>query len=176
MQGYSTFRMLHEPASQDDIEIEMEVVGEVIHAGITVIENQSGEIHKRHLKLENRTTTAQKLFQSRQPASSLYYRRLSEMSDSELQACNVTHCQTPKVLRQAVHEVARKERLSENLMVEVDIQKEAWRACMKGKHIMVMFRPLVWIRSMLFFIWNLRCSYACQPCGNAPVMNRLYYI
>jgi hypothetical protein len=47
------------------------------------------------------------------------------MTDSECQGGNVTECQTPQVLRQAAYESRMADRLHQNAVMELDIQREA---------------------------------------------------
>jgi hypothetical protein len=67
----------------------------------------------------------------RSPAES-YYRKLSQMTDTECKAGNLTACQTASVLKQAVYEAKLKSILHEDITNEVDIQRQDFEACVLG--------------------------------------------
>ena len=46
---------------------------------------------------------------------------------------NRTHCQSPKVLKQAAHEFRQSQQLTQDNVKELQIQMEAWRASIPGK-------------------------------------------
>jgi hypothetical protein len=48
---------------------------------------------------------------------------------------NITHCQTPEVLKQAAFDLKIKEQLSSDMINEVRIQMEAWNAAIRGQSI-----------------------------------------
>jgi len=54
------------------------------------------------------------------------------MSDDEVEAGNVTKCQSPDVLRQSVYESRRKNQLCDDMVLEVRLQKNAWNASILG--------------------------------------------
>ena len=61
-------------------------------------------------------------------AHKLYKRRMGELSDAELRATNVTAAQTPAVLRQAAYELSRRERVHEDVTVELEIARQSWNS------------------------------------------------
>ena len=65
----------------------------------------------------------------------LYMRRTGEVSDAELWAANVTATQTPAVLRQAAYELGRRERVHEDVTVELEIARQSWNASIQGSQL-----------------------------------------
>jgi len=60
---------------------------------------------------------------------------MGELSDAELRAANVTAAQTPAVLRQAAYELSRRERVHEDVTVELEIARQSWNASIQGSHL-----------------------------------------
>jgi hypothetical protein len=90
-------------------------------------------VKKRFLKGVARVQAANDIYQKRTTAKTLYFEKLSSMNSDDLTAGNITACQTPDVLRQAVFENSVRERLSVDVLVELTIQKEAWDVVVPGQ-------------------------------------------
>lgn len=92
-------------------------------------------LFKRPLTGSDRHTVAQQLLLSKQEPTSAFYESLSNMTDTELRAGNMTACQSPQVLRQAKYELRMKERLAKDMFEELLIQNEDWQAAFPDKEV-----------------------------------------
>ena len=83
-------------------------------------------VHARHLKGSRRTNYA-RAAEFRESAA-VYRDKLAEMSKTEVHAGNVTHCKTPSVIRQSVHEMRKGTRLADDINVELARMKLSFEA------------------------------------------------
>jgi hypothetical protein len=90
-------------------------------------------VQKRFLKGKKRLETVSEMKASGTTAKSMYYSKLSTMTDEEIKSGNITTCQTPQVVRQLTYENAVKKRLAFDVIEELVIQKESWDIVLKGQ-------------------------------------------
>lgn len=59
-------------------------------------------------------------------ATEKYHESMAFMTEDECKAGNKTACQTPSVIRQAIYEVKKKDRLHDDMIQEVNILRRGW--------------------------------------------------
>jgi hypothetical protein len=120
-----------EPGSLD----ESVIVSVVINGFCVHADQEQDDIcrsNRRPLRGTNRSRLVAELRDSGRSSSDLYYRKLGELSNIECVSGNTTSCQTAAVTRQALHEVNRKSFLHNDMVVEVNMQRESLEASMPG--------------------------------------------
>lgn len=125
------------PTLDVDIPIRTVVYGECNHCAVqTDVPVSTVQLpNRRFLSDSLRRNTADVIATTQQPATEYYYSRLAEMTDKECQAGNMTACQTPEVLRQAVYEKKRESQLHHDVVLDVDLQRRCWLAALPGRHV-----------------------------------------
>lgn len=74
--------------------------------------------------------------------------KLARLTDTEIIAGHRTKCQTPEVLRQAIHERKSKSNLHENVITELFLIMRIWQAAL-GKSIGGSIRLFAFLRHIL---------------------------
>lgn len=112
------------------------VYGQCNHYGQQDDDDATDQLpNRRFLVGSQRRATADHLLTSQQPATEYYHARLAEMTDAECQTGNMTSCQTPHVLRQAVYEKKQQSQLHHDVVLDVDLQRRCWLAALPGLHV-----------------------------------------
>ena len=96
---------------------------------VTVVRNRV------QLRGERRKSIAQWMLDTGQKPTEVYYKLLAQMSDNECDAGNLTQCQTPKVLKQAVWELEKERHLHQSVVNELSYLMEAFKLTHIGRHI-----------------------------------------
>ena len=125
-----------QPVPHADVPVRAVVYGDCSHFAVdsdVPVEMQLP--NRRFLSGSLRRKTADLLATTQQPATEYYLGRLAEMSDKECQAGNMTTCQTPEVLRQAVSQQKRESQLHHDVVLDVDLQRRCWLAALPGHHV-----------------------------------------
>jgi len=128
-----TMSIVDEPANGSDVPVNVTIIGQCTHiAQDNDAKNIQGDLpNRRNLTGDNRRNAVTDLGS----ATEEYYARLSQMSEIEIQSANTTTCQSPAVLRQAAYENRLSKQLHYDMMLEVDVQREAWDVAMPGKFV-----------------------------------------
>lgn len=128
-----SFAIVNEPQPGEDVEVIVTVVGSCTHGTAEdAAKLQPEQPNRRFLKGQERVEVAQILQQTVETPASLFEKRLTEMDPVELSAGNTTHCQRQETFRQALYERKRKERLHDNMAVELDLMRETLQASLPG--------------------------------------------
>ena len=113
--------------------ISVTITGECNHVGKDIDAEDVKVIRNRlQLRGERRKTLAQWMSQTGQKPSEIYYKLLSEMRQEEITAGHVTHCQTPKVLKQAMWELEKERHGYQSVVNELAYLMEAFQLTLKG--------------------------------------------
>jgi len=143
------FQIKNIPVAHKVVTVDVTIMGSCVHRHATENEDlgrdvaaqsdsDSSEVNrrvliKRHLRGSERLRRAEQLAQSEQEPTSSFYETVGEMTDIELQAGNITACQSPQVLRQAKYQYRLNQRLAEDVSEELRIQDKAWEAAFPDK-------------------------------------------
>jgi hypothetical protein len=127
------FTIADKPRPDRDVPVFVTVRGSCSHATPEDVEAlQPDQPNRRFLKGEARENVGKVLKQTVDTGASLYENRLSEMDKEELGAGNTTYCQEKHIFRQALYESHKKERLHDNIFIELDLLRDAWLAALPG--------------------------------------------
>ena len=96
---------------------------------VTVVRNRV------QLRGERRKSIAQWMLDTGQKPTEVYYKLLAQMSDNECGSGNLTQCQTPKVLKQAVWELEKERHLHQSVVNELSYLMEAFKLTHRGRSI-----------------------------------------
>jgi hypothetical protein len=128
------FIVNEQPIRGADVIVTAEIKGECLHAG----DAYGASIdfpNRRYLSGTMRSAVIEELNSSGITANEQHKRSLGKMSSDECKFGNTTNCQTPAVLRQALYENRKKERLHDDVTFELEIQRRAWVASTPGTHV-----------------------------------------
>ena len=127
-----SFTVDSEPVEGQDMPVRVSVFGICNHAvpddqTITVFQQ-----NRRPLSGAARTAAASIMNTTGVKGTSLYYSKLGEMPVEECIAGNTTACQSGSIFRQAAYQQRLSTRLHDNIMTELQIQKEALVSALPG--------------------------------------------
>jgi hypothetical protein len=115
------------------VEVDVTVMGSCTHATGDDIEKLQPEIpNRRFLRGNDRISIARDLQRTVDTPASLYEKRLCGMKVDEFKSGNTTQCQTKHIFRQALYETQKRERIHDNVFIEIDMLREAWDASLPG--------------------------------------------
>ena len=126
------------PKFDCDIPVDVTIIGQCTHLE-SVTANQSTmdginlRPNRRFLKGETRRRTAELVTNCGQSAAEIHYAALGKMSDGECEGIDTTVCQTPDVIRQAAHSKRLSDQLHTDMLLELDVQREALNASLSGR-------------------------------------------
>lgn len=119
------------PHEGDMVNVNCFINGQCIHNQ----PNDDVEIqNRRQLKGKRRSQTVDDIALLGNSCNDFYMMKLGDMSEDECRAGNTTECQTTGVLRQAVYEKRRNQRLHEDIIRELEIQQDTCDAAIGGTH------------------------------------------
>ena len=127
-----TFTIDECPNPGDKVTVKTKVVGNCTHYKEDVhitLPNQ------RPLSGMKRQSQVEEMQRSGISASAHHYQKLGNLTACEVNSGNTSECQSPPVFRQALYESRRKERLHEDVIQELEIQRMALETSMPGKHV-----------------------------------------
>ena len=122
-----TFEIQSLPSPGSDVKLTVKTYGHCIHNS-----GDNAPICRRPLKGQKRQNIVQELKISQTQPKSMYFAKLSQMNDVELKTGNITHCQTPQILKQASHESSLRKRLCIDVFEELIVQQECWNVALPG--------------------------------------------
>jgi hypothetical protein len=136
------FQVTNVPKPGFAVPVSFSIVGSCIHKTVdnedrenALIKPVADVLQKRFLRGTDRLKTISEIQKSGTKAKSFYYSKLSEMKEAKISSGNITTCQTPQVLRQAMYENTIKKRLAYDVMEELVIQKQSWGVVLKGEKV-----------------------------------------
>jgi hypothetical protein len=125
-----------EPVPGQDVVVSVNVLGEVSH--VAMEDDQELLVdrpNRRPLTGTERAAVATLMNTTGLKGTVLYYKKLAEIKPDECKAGNTTACQNAGVFRQAAYEQRIGARIDKNVFMELEIQKDAWKASLPGSKI-----------------------------------------
>jgi hypothetical protein len=93
----------NKPERNADVPVDVVLSGLCHHVGGEDASRHDGGCIRRRLSGKERERAVFDINTTCRSPAEAFYRKLSEMTDTECQAGNLTACQTPSVLKQAVY-------------------------------------------------------------------------
>lgn len=91
--------------------------------------------NRRFLAGKERLHLGSECVVGKRSAQEKYHESMAFMTDEECKAGNKTACQTPNVIRQAIYEFKKKDRLHDDMIQEVNILRRGWISSIKSRQI-----------------------------------------
>jgi hypothetical protein len=126
------------PTDKRDVPVNVRITGDCCHVTHNAFGNLCDKTtlpNRRFLAGSSRRQRAETINNCGQSATEEYFRAVGDLTEAECHAGNMSHCQTPQVLRQATYERRMNDRLHHDVILELDIQREAWAVSIPGKQV-----------------------------------------
>jgi hypothetical protein len=124
------------PDGISEVPVDVTILGQCCHLNANETDDEAMDArrpNRRFLKGDNRRRTAELVTECGKSPAEIHYAALGTMSEIECQSLNTTPCQTPNIIRQAAHGRRVSEQLHSDMLLELDVQREAWNASMPGR-------------------------------------------